>query len=155
MTTAAEPSAQRRFDPPAPVRAALVFGLIYAFLVGVGSLETGINLMGDDVHEQLFSTVTNPLAGLFVGILGTVLVQSSSASTSLIVGLVASGAVDVQTAVPMIMGANIGTTVTSSLVAFGHVRQSVEFRRAFAGAFADASQPGWLSRFFVGNLWPF
>ncbi len=134
MTTAAETAPERRFDPPAPLRAALVVGLIYSFLVGVGSLETGINLLGADVHETLFSTVTNPLAGLFVGILGTVMVQSSSASTSLIVGLVASGAVDVQSAVPMIMGANIGTTVTSTLVAFGHIRQSVEFRRAFAAA---------------------
>jgi solute carrier family 34 (sodium-dependent phosphate cotransporter) len=50
------------------------------------------------------------------------------------VGLVASGAVSVDAAVPMIMGANIGTTVTNTLVALGHVRQSAEFRRALAAA---------------------
>ena len=115
-------------------RAALVVALIYIFLVGVSSLEAGIKIMGADTQERLFSAVSNPIAGLCVGILGTVLVQSSSASTSVIVGLVASGALGVDQAVPMIMGANIGTTVTNTLVSLGHVRQSAEFKRAFAAA---------------------
>jgi sodium-dependent phosphate cotransporter len=119
---------------PRPARAALVVFLIYVFLVGVSLLESGIKVMGADTQERLFANVDHPLAGLFVGILGTVLVQSSSASTSVIVGLVASGALGVEAAVPMIMGANIGTTVTNTLVSLGHVRQSNEFRRAFAAA---------------------
>lgn len=52
----------------------------------------------------------------------------------MIVGLVSSGALGVDAAVPMAMGANIGTTVTNTLVSLGHVRQSNEFRRAFAAA---------------------
>ncbi len=129
------PSAlQRLFPLPKPVRSALVFGLIYSFLVGVSSLEGGIKVMGADTQESLFANVSNPIAGLFVGILGTVLVQSSSASTSVIVGLVASGALSVDAAVPMVMGANIGTTVTNTLVSLGHIRQSNEFRRALAAA---------------------
>ena len=119
---------------PPPARAVLVVALIYIFLVGVSSLESGIKIMGADTQERLFSAVSNPIAGLSIGILGTVLVQSSSASTSVIVGLVASGALGVNDAVPMVMGANIGTTVTNTLVSLGHVRQSVEFKRAFAAA---------------------
>ena len=119
---------------PAVLRALLVVGLVYVFLVGVSSLESGIKLLGADAQESLFSTVRNPLAGLFVGILGTVLVQSSSASTSLIVGLVASGVLGFEYAVPMVMGANIGTTVTNTLVSLGHVRRTAEFTRAFAAA---------------------
>lgn len=119
---------------PTPLRAAVVVSLIYVFLVGVSSLEGGIKVMGADTQESLFSAVTNPIAGLCIGILGTVLVQSSSASTSVIVGLVASGALEVKFAVPMVMGANIGTTVTNTLVSLGHVRQSAEFRRALAAA---------------------
>lgn len=119
---------------PRWLRGIFVFVLIYVFLVGVSSLEAGINVMGADTQERLFSNVSNPIAGLFVGVLGTVLVQSSSASTSVIVGLVASGALTVDQAVPMIMGANIGTTVTNTLVSLGHVRQSNEFRRALAAA---------------------
>ncbi|MFA9565730.1 MAG: sodium dependent phosphate transporter, partial [Acidimicrobiales bacterium] len=79
-----------------PVRGVLVFLLIYLFLVGVSSLEAGIKIMGADTQEALFSAVTNPIAGLCVGIFGTVLVQSSSATTSVIVGLVASGALGVE-----------------------------------------------------------
>ncbi len=119
---------------PPPARAVLVVALIYIFLVGVSSLESGIKIMGADTQERLFSAVSNPIAGLSIGILGTVLVQSTSASTSVIVGLVASGALGVNDAVPMVMGANIGTTVTNTLVSLGHVRQSVEFKRAFAAA---------------------
>ena len=127
-----EPHSKRRLD--SRLRAALVVGLVYVFLVGVSSLEAGIKIMGADTQERLFSAVSNPVAGLCIGILGTVLVQSSSASTSVIVGLVASGALGVDAAVPMVMGAIIGTTVTNTLVALGHVRQSAEFRRAFAAA---------------------
>lgn len=116
------------------LRSALVVGLIYIFLVGVSSLEAGIKIMGEDTQERLFSAASNPVAALCIGILGTVLVQSSSASTSVIVGLVASGALGVDDAVPMVMGANIGTTVTNTLVSLGHIRQSNEFRRAFAAA---------------------
>ncbi|BAN01091.1 Na/Pi symporter [Ilumatobacter coccineus] len=122
------------FSIPTPIRSLLVLGLIYTFLVGVSSLETGIKIMGEDTQERLFSSVSNPIAALCIGILGTVLVQSSSASTSVIVGLVATGNISVDDAVPMIMGANIGTTVTNTLVSLGHVRHSGEFKRAFAAA---------------------
>ena len=121
-------------DIPTPVRSALVVGLIYLFLVGVSSLEAGIKIMGEDTQERIFSAASNPIAALCIGVLGTILVQSSSASTSVIVGLVASGALGVDDAVPMVMGANIGTTVTNTLVSLGHIRQSNEFRRAFAAA---------------------
>lgn len=119
---------------PTPLRAALVIGLIYFFLVGVSALEKGIKVMGEDTQDRLFESVDNPIAGLFIGILGTVLVQSSSASTAVIVSLVGSNKLGVDAAVPMIMGANIGTTITNTLVSLGSVRQTAEFRRAFAAA---------------------
>ena len=125
---------QRGVGVPAPLRVVIVFVLLYLFLVGVKLLESGINGLGADVHETLFDGVSNPLAALFVGILATVLVQSSSVTTATIVGLVASGVITVDSAVPMVMGANIGTTVTNTIVALGHVRHSEDFKRAFAGA---------------------
>ncbi len=119
---------------PAPARAALVVALLYVFLVGVGLLEDSIVALGPDVQETLFASVTNPLAGLFVGILATVLAQSSSVTTATIVGLVGSGLLGVEDAVPMIMGANIGTTVTNTLASLGHLRRAKEFQAAFAAA---------------------
>jgi sodium-dependent phosphate cotransporter len=127
-------TSSRRFVIPGPARAALVIGLLYLFLVGVKLLEGGIKGLGSDVHETLFQGVTNPIAGLCVGILGTVLVQSSSVTTSTIVGLVAAGVISVESAVPMVMGANIGTTVTNTLVALAHMRRTEEFRLAFTAA---------------------
>ena len=104
------------------------------FLVGVKGLESGIKAFGADFADRLFESVSSPVAGLFAGILATVLVQSSSVSTATIVGLVGSGALSVGAAVPMIMGANIGTTVTNTLASLGHLRRGAEFKRAFAGA---------------------
>jgi sodium-dependent phosphate cotransporter len=126
--------AQTERPVPAPIRAAVVISLLFLFLVGVGLLESGINALGSDVQEELFSSVSNPMAGLFVGILATVLAQSSSVTTSTIVGLVGAGLLGIDDAVPMIMGANIGTTVTNTLASLGHLRRPAEFRLAFAAA---------------------
>ncbi len=128
-----------REDPSEPAlpwyaRALIVIGLLYLFLVGVKLLESGIKGVGSDYTDALFTSVSSPLSALFVGILATVLVQSSSVTTATIVGLVASGVVDVETAVPMVMGANIGTSVTNTLVSLTHVRRSESFQRAFTAA---------------------
>ena len=134
MSTHNPPAGQSPSRLPAPLRTAIVLGLLYLFLVGVKLLEGGIKGLGADYTDPLFEGVSNPLAGLFVGILATVLVQSSSVTTATIVGLVASGVIGVEAAVPMIMGANIGTTVTNTLVSLTHARKSEEFRAAFTAA---------------------
>jgi sodium-dependent phosphate cotransporter len=108
--------------------------LLYLFLIGIRLLEVGIKGVSGGAQESLFDGITNPLAALAVGTLATVLVQSSSVTTSTIVALVAAGSLPFETAVPMIMGANIGTTVTNTLVSLGHARQSSEFRLAFTAA---------------------
>lgn len=133
LTTPAAPPVD---NPPARswLRVVVVVGLLFVFLVGVKGLESGIKAFGADFADRLFDSVSSPIAGLFAGVLATVLVQSSSVSTATIVGLVGSGALTVGAAVPMIMGANIGTTVTNTLASLGHVRRGQEFRRAFAGA---------------------
>ncbi|MFA5565004.1 MAG: Na/Pi symporter [Acidimicrobiia bacterium] len=128
------PPAAARFQVPTPARAALVAVLVYAFLVGVSVLQIGMSALGGDTQTQLLERVTNPLAALSVGILVTAIMQSSSATTSVIVGLVASGTLSVEAAVPLIMGANIGTTITNAIVSLGHIRQGPEFQRAFATA---------------------
>jgi len=115
-------------------RVLAVVALLYAFLAGVALLESGIASLGAGFSEGLLREISHPLAGLFTGLILTVLVQSSSVSTSTIVGLVGSGTLPVALAVPMIMGANIGTTVTSTLAALGNIRRPEEFRRGFAAA---------------------
>ena len=71
---------------------------------------------------------------MLVGVLVTVLVQSSSTSTSIFITMVAADLLTVKQAISLIMGANIGTSVTSTIVALGQSGNRNEFRRAFAAA---------------------
>ncbi|MDG2352997.1 MAG: Na/Pi symporter [Acidimicrobiales bacterium] len=137
MKTAASAFSKKistKWEIPTLLRALFVIALLYLFLTGVELLGGGFKNLGKDLVDGLFEGVSNPVGGLFVGLLATVLVQSSSVSTSVIVGLVAAGVVNTGDAVPMIMGANLGTTVTNTLAALGHVRHDIEFKRAFAAA---------------------
>jgi len=115
-------------------RALILVALLYGFFVGLDLMGLSFKLMGSGLAETLLATTSNPFVGLFIGLLATSLVQSSSTTTSITVGLVAAGALTVEGAVPIIMGANIGTTVTNTIVSLGHVGRSDEFERAFAGA---------------------
>jgi sodium-dependent phosphate cotransporter len=134
MTHSEAEQLSARSEIPWWVRLLFVLALLYLFLAGVKGLESGIGALGSGFTDSLFQGVSNPLAGLFVGVLATVLVQSSSVTTATIVGLVGAGTLTVEAAVPMVMGANIGTTVTNTLASLGYLRRSAEFRRAFAGA---------------------
>lgn len=107
---------------------------LYFFLVGIKGIGEGFKLFGREFAESILTSTADPLVGLFIGILSTALVQSSSTTTSIIVGLVAGGGISLQGAIPMIMGANIGTTVTNSIVSLGHIGRKEEFQRAFAAA---------------------
>jgi len=116
------------------VRFLVFLVLLFLFLVSIKLLGGTIKAFGKETAAGLFEGVSNPFAGLAVGILATVLVQSSSVTTATIVAMVGSGQLPVVSAVPMIMGANVGTSITNTIVAMGHARQSREFELAFAGA---------------------
>jgi len=110
-----------------------VLGLLYFLLVAVRLISTGFQIALGEEAEALFTFATNPFLGLIIGILATALIQSSSTVSSIVVGLVAGG-LPVATAVPIIMGANVGTTITNTIVSLGHIKISDEFKRAFAAA---------------------
>jgi solute carrier family 34 (sodium-dependent phosphate cotransporter) len=114
----------------------VVLTLLYLFLVGVNGLGSGFKLLGRDLLDTFFTATANPFVGLMVGILATTMVQSSSVTTALLVGLVAAPVdpLPVANAIPMIMGANIGTTVTNTIASLAHMGWKEEFRRAFAVA---------------------
>lgn len=130
--------AVRGLRAPAPLvrllRIIYVAAVLYVFLVSIKLLGSGFKMFGADFAEQLIATTSDPFIGLFIGILATSIVQSSSTTTSTVVGFVAAGMLSIENAVPIIMGANIGTTVTCAIVSLGHVGRGEEFRRAFAAA---------------------
>ncbi|MEL0630843.1 Na/Pi symporter [Psychromonas aquatilis] len=107
--------------------------LVYLLICAVGIISGGFKLFAGDHAKELFAFASNPFAGLVVGIVATALIQSSSTVTSIIVGLVAGG-LPVELAVPMVMGANVGTSITNTIVSLGHVRAKEEFKRAFSAA---------------------
>ena len=111
-----------------------VFLALYLFLVGINGLSSGIKLLGGGFAKEVMSTTSNPFIALFIGILATTLFQSSSTTTSLIVAMVGGGTLTLGGSIPMVMGANIGTTVTNTIVSIGHLRRGNEFKRAFQAA---------------------
>jgi len=117
-------------------RLVAVLSLLFVFLVGVNGLGDGFKSLGNNVLDAFFSATENPFTGMMIGILATTLMQSSSVTTSLIVGLVAApeNPLPIANAVPMIMGANVGTTVTNTIVSLAHMGRKEEFRRAFSVA---------------------
>lgn len=118
---------------PAPLRWLIAVGSIYLLLVAVALVGDGFSTATAGQARSLFEFASNPFVGLMVGLLATALLQSSSTVSAIVVGLVAGG-LPVQVAVPIIMGANIGTTLTSTLVSLGHIGNREEFRRAFGAA---------------------
>ncbi|XP_029353165.1 solute carrier family 34 member 2a [Echeneis naucrates] len=116
---------------------ALLLGFLYMFICSLDILSSAFQLVGGKTAGDIFqdnSVLSNPLAGLVIGVLVTLLVQSSSTSSSIVVSMVSSGLLTVQLAVPIIMGTNIGTSVTNTLVAMTQAGDRSTFRRAFAGA---------------------
>lgn len=107
---------------------------LYLFLFSLELMGSSLKMFGRGFAETLIATTNNPLVGLFIGILCTSIVQSSSSTTSIVVGLVAGGALNVSNAIPIIMGANIGTSVTNTMVSLTQINRSAEYQRAVATA---------------------
>jgi sodium-dependent phosphate cotransporter len=113
--------------------------LLYVFFCSIEVMSTAFKMAGQGFAEQLIATVSDPIAGLLLGFVATALIQSSSTTTTIVVGLVAGTAgtgnpLSIELAIPIIMGANVGTTTTAILVSMGHVTRPAEFERAFAAS---------------------
>jgi len=119
---------------PRTLRVLILVAAVYGFLLCINLLGSSLKLLGGGFTNQLISTTSNPLIGLFIGILVTSLVQSSSCTTSIVVALVGTGSLNITNAIPIIMGANVGTTVTNILVSLAHITKKKEFGQAFSAA---------------------
>lgn len=112
----------------------VAFG-IHVLITAVGLIGDGFSAATGGRAEKLFSVAENPFVGLAIGILATVLTQSSSTITAIVVGMVAGG-LPLGTAIPILMGANVGTTLTSTLVSLGAAGNRGQSRRGFSTASA-------------------
>ncbi|MFC1724122.1 Na/Pi symporter [candidate division KSB1 bacterium] len=107
---------------------------IYLFFLSITLLGNSLKFLGEGFAENLMITTSSPFIGLFIGILCTSIIQSSSTTTCILIGIVSGGAISVENAIYIVMGANIGTTVTNGLVSLAHISRNQEFRRAFSAS---------------------
>ncbi|MBF0369453.1 MAG: Na/Pi symporter [Magnetococcales bacterium] len=111
-----------------------IIAVLYGFLLSIALIGAAFKLFGAGIAQEIIHITSNAYVGLFIGILATSLLQSSSATTSMVVSMVAGDVLTVQNAIPIIMGSNIGTSVTNTLVSVGHIGRKQEFKLAFAAS---------------------
>lgn len=117
---------------------AYILGALLIFLFALELMLSSLQQLGKTAAETIILATSNPFTALFIGLLVTAIIQSSTATTSMTVALVASGSLTLESAVPIIMGANVGTTITSTIVSLGFLPKKKEFRRAVAaGTYHD------------------
>lgn len=112
----------------------LIIGLVYLFILSITLLGISIKSLGAEAANTILQITASPLVGLAIGVLATSIIQSSSTTTSIVVGMVGSGTLPLQSAVAIVMGANIGTSVTNILVSLLYIPRKDEFKAAFTGA---------------------
>lgn len=134
-------------------RIVALLAVLYLFLVALKVMGDSFKLFGSGFSDGLVDVTSNPIVALFIGLLATAIIQSSSTTTSMIVAMIAAQVGIILTgqdandpatteavskvirgAVPMIMGANIGTSVTSTIISMGHIGKRREYRKAIAAA---------------------
>lgn len=107
---------------------------VFLFIFSIILISSSIKSFGYSLAAYTQAATSNPFIGLFIGLLSTALLQSSSTTTTITVAAVASGSISLEGAIPIILGANIGTTITSTIVSMGYITQNSEFRKAIAAA---------------------
>ena len=99
------------------IRWDIILGGFGLFLIGINFMGDGLKAVaGDKLRDYIDKYTTNPFSAFLIGIAITIVMQSSSASTAITIGLVRAGLMNLEQAAGIVMGANIGTTVTSLLI---------------------------------------
>jgi solute carrier family 34 (sodium-dependent phosphate cotransporter) len=117
-------------------RVFLATGALFVFLISLSLFSTSFGLLSGEIVNEVIAAISNPFVGLFIGLLTTAIIQKSGITTSIVVAVVAVGKLPILYAVPVIIGANIGTTITAMLVSFTHITKKKEFKRATSAAAA-------------------
>lgn len=126
-----------------------MLGGLALFLYGMNSMGDGLELAaGNKMQKILEKLTTNKFLGVFVGLVVTAVIQSSSATTVMVVGFVNSNLMNLSQAVNVIMGANIGTTVTGQLIALNITKFAPLF--AFVGLLLTMSKS--MKRRYYGKV---
>ncbi len=111
---------------------------LFFFFLAIKLIVVSFAHFGQESAVTIFNVTANPFVGLFIGLLTTAILQSSSTTTSMAVAFVAVDSLALSQAIPIIIGANIGTTLTSTIVSISYITKAKEFRKAItAGTVHD------------------
>ena len=133
----------------------LILAGLGLFLFGIDYMGDGLkSYAGDKLKDIIDKYTSSPVKGILIGALVTCLIQSSSGTTALTIGLIRSGLMNLNQAVGIIMGANIGTVITSVLVGLKISKYAVYFIiiGAFVSMFSNASGSGSFFEFLRGYV---
>jgi sodium-dependent phosphate cotransporter len=109
----------------------ILIGLVL-FVLSIQLITGGFKNLGEMMADSVMQATSNPFIGFFIGLLVTAILQSSSTTTTMTVALVAAGTLPLTQAVPIVIGANVGTTLTSTLVSLSYITKRNEFVKAFS-----------------------
>ena len=111
---------------------------LFFFLFCINLMVASLGTYASDFEQRILTSALNPFIGLFIGLLVTAVIQSSSTTSTMVVAMVATGTLTIHEAIPIIMGANIGTTLTSTIVSLGFISDKKAFRKGVsAGVIHD------------------
>lgn len=123
---------------PIVSRFVLIIMSLALFFFALNLMVASLSDYAANFEESILSYAIDPFVGLFIGLLLTAIIQSSSTTSTMVVALVATNTISIEEAIPIIMGANIGTTLTSTIVSLGFVSDKRAFRKAVsAGVIHD------------------
>lgn len=105
--------------------------VLLLFLISLELISSAGRHLGSDLSEAILRITGNPFVSLCLGLLATALIQSSSTLTASIVALTGANLLTIEAAIPMVLGANIGTSLTAIVVSLGYLGRPKAFRRSF------------------------
>ena len=112
----------------------LIILILATFLVAIDLMVVSLSYLGTGIVQDMIAAAEAPFIALFIGLLATAIIQSSSTITSIAVAMVASQSLSLSSGIYLVMGANIGTTITSDIVSLGFITKRSAFRRAISAA---------------------
>jgi sodium-dependent phosphate cotransporter len=104
------------------------------FILGIEIIVSSLHSAGEESINAILRATSNSFTAFFIGVVVTAMMQSSSTTTAITVALVASNTIQIHSGVCIVMGANLGTTITSMIVSFGFISEKREFRRAVSAS---------------------
>ena len=111
-------------------------GILILFFFSIELMVKSLTVLGRGTASELIQGAEMPFIAIFIGLLSTALIQSSSSVTSIAVAMVASQAITLEMGIYIIMGANVGTTITSNIISLGFITNKPLFRKALSAAAA-------------------